>query len=216
MIERGDMSVGIVYVGNNLEYTGTIVRGFKEGLAGSGVKIVYEKIFYDRAEFPSIVKDMADVEPDAILISCNGRDGAEIFQQYARIKELPHLYSDQWSMLTDILSFAGRTTEGLILINNFSYDQNDMANDEFRRKYIDKYSINPNYAAVLAYEAVMVFYYGVEKAGFQLSAEKIKHEIITKKYFQGVYQEFSIDTFGDAFRDKSLIIVKDSEYTGYE
>ncbi|MBI9101736.1 MAG: ABC transporter substrate-binding protein [Spirochaetales bacterium] len=215
LVERGDENVAIVYSGDNVEYSGTVISGFKEGLAGSSVEVIYEEIFYDTSELHEIVNTLIEIEPDGILLSSNGRDGAEIMQQYTRIKDLPHLYSDQWMLLTDVLSFAGHTAEGLILVDNFSHDQNERDND-FKSRYFEKYSIYPNYAAVLAYEAVMVFYYGVERAGPDVNVEKIKNEIINKRHFQGVYQDFHIDSFGDGFRNESLVIIKNGEYSLYE
>jgi len=215
VIDREDKNIAILWSHTNLEYTDYVVQGLKSELKKNNVNILYEKEFSGKEDFADIVDNLLQLDLDGIVISSISKDTASIVQLYAKNGELPHLYSCQWSMATDILSFGGKTVEDMILVGTYINFIPEPAEIEFEKKYHDLFATEPNFASVYAYETIMMFAEAVKQAGRNWDIKEIKEEIIKIRKFDGVSGEVEIDKYGDVKRKKSLYIIKNNAYELY-
>lgn len=207
---RKDKRVAIILDKTNIGLTGAIAKGFKQKLANTAVEIVYDGEFSDKSEFEMLAKQISAKSPDAILVLASGIDAAGIVQQYSKIAAIPNLYACMWSK-TGIIEYGGKTVEGMLITAAYENRQPSAKEIEFINEYEKRYQTKPQYISRYSYEAVMLFAKAASLAK-ELNSDEIKAEILKMDKIAGISDDFRIDKYGDAIRQKSLFIIKDGKY----
>lgn len=212
IIKQNIRTVGLIVARENMEYTSSVARGVKETLTGSKTQIVFDLILKDEKENPATIKQIKRLRPGALVLIANGKDTANLLQQMAKQVRLPVLYGCQWSMVTKIHNFGGKIVEGMRFVGQFRNLPPTKEEVLFDDNYKNRFVIQPNFASVYAYEAVMIFAKGVDKAGLKWTVEDVKTQIVMLDSFKGVSESFRLDTNGDAVRQSSYYIIKENIY----
>lgn len=204
-------NVVFVIDGRNSTYADALMSGFEKEM-GDLSDIVKARLFFEgKDDFPSVVEALEKRKPDGLVFVASGIDSAGIIQLYAKENQLPRLYGGSWTKVTDIINYAGKTVEGMVIIDSFANMEPLDREKAFYRKYEDLYGIKPNIAAISAYESVMLIIDGIRLAG-SVDSDKVKQTILGMRDIEGIADTFHIDQYGDGVRGLSTVIVENGEY----
>lgn len=215
VIGRGDQRVALVRSSSNELYTDWFMKGVRDILLENGVTIVYDKTFSSNSEAGRIAGEIAPLSPDGIVFSSLGADAGAIIQQYAKEGGLPHLYGDEWSKNTDLLTYGGKTVESMINVGIFNDHHDKTLVADFFKRYNIVYSHEPIYFTAFAHESVMILKEALERAGDDFTVEAVKEQLMEIDDFVGIMGSLEFDRNGDSNRTKRLYIVKDLNYVPY-
>lgn len=215
VVGKGDKTVALVRSSSNDLYTDWFMSGVRDVLNEHSVSIVYDKTFSSSSELVQIAEDLLKLEPDGLVFSSLGIDAAAAIQQYAKEKSPPHLYGDEWSKTTDLLSYGGRTVESMISAGVYNSNRNKDLEKQFLERYKARYSHEPTFFASFAFEAIMILKDAIERSGKNYSINGVKTHLIEIDDFIGIMGPLDFDEYGDSSRKKRLYMVKDNQYVPY-
>lgn len=206
--QREIRSVAIVYDAKNKTYYDALLKGYEEEIGDCDSCIKKIIPFTGREDFTGVVQQLKSSEAEGFILISNGLDTAAIAQLYSRDNKLPQLFTGSWAKVTNVIEYGGRAIEGMLSVDTFANEvplEREMA---FYSRYNTLFSMQPNIAAIAAYESVMLYAAAVEKAG-SLESEDVKKAIFNMGEIEGIRDTFSIDEFGDGVRELSIFVVRD-------
>ena len=214
VIANKEENIVIILDERNIEYSGAFTKGFIDIYTDNTGLDPTVISFNDKAQFSPIIDQLININPDAILFISSGVDSAGIIQQYAKITELPQLYSSYWGKASNIHEYGGKIVEGMIIVTGYENEVKSKRELDFTEKYKDLYEINPNFAAQFSYETVMLYAQAVLN-GNSTNPEKVKTEILNLDQFEGITDSYRLDDFGDVIREQTLFIIRNNLYEFY-
>lgn len=173
----------------------------------------FEKInFKDKSDFPEVLNQLKHYKPESIVFICSGIDAASIIQQYNKnIGPLPKLYGSSWVKQSDILSYGGKTVEGMIVVDSFSLPVKSEKEKKFFYDYNARFGYDPNLSAIYSYESVKMFETGA-KLSRSFNFFDVKSALIAKRDFIGVADNYELDVNGDVKREFSLYKIINNQF----
>lgn len=196
---------------SNKAYTAEWHLIFKSRFEGLGGRIISAISFNSNEEtsFTKITRKLTASNPDGILIIASAFDTAAICQQIRKINTNPSVLSSAWGMTTDILRHGGIAVENVV----FSHISNPADNSPeylaFKKKYIERFGREPDFAAVKSYDAVNVILSAIHDSK---DITDMKSAILKKRVFKGVQGDFEIDGYGDVKSKPFLITIRESKF----
>lgn len=201
--------ITIVQNSLNTLYGNAVSEKIEETLPGNQFKKVY---FKDKSEFPEVVEMLEQHKPESIVFICSGIDAAGIIQQYKkRNAYLPELYGSSWVKQSDILSYGGKTVEGMIVVDSYSSPVKSKEEESFYNYYNKRFGYDPNLSAIYSYESLKMYETGA-KLSKSFQYFDVKTALISQKNFNGVADGFEIDSNGDAKRNLSLFKITNNQF----
>ncbi|MBI9096990.1 MAG: ABC transporter substrate-binding protein [Spirochaetaceae bacterium] len=214
VIKNNEQKVVIILDERNIEYTGAFADGFKEKYEGAtGIKLQIIS-FSDKSQLIGISHSLIEINPDALVFVSSGVDAAGIIQQYAKIADLPQLYSSYWGKASNVHEYGGSTVENMILIAGFENPIKKEKEIEFQENYRARYKIDANFAAQYSYETVLLYATAAQN-GKSTNPQTVKSEILKLEFFEGITDNYSLNEYGDVIREQTLFIIRNNEYDYY-
>lgn len=208
---REEKNIVVIADRSNIEYVEDIVIGLNNTI-NTYPNIIY---FDSKKSIPEVISKLIELKSDAYLFIAPGIDTALILQNLKKQKEVPSLYGASWVKVTNIATHGGKVVEGMVVVDHFSSNTKSKYEKAFIKKFNDRYNIPPNLPAVYTYESTNLFL-NIKKNNSSLNGVELKGQIVNSKEFQGVYDNFSINRYGDVNRKYSLYIIKDGRYEIFE
>jgi branched-chain amino acid transport system substrate-binding protein len=210
--EMGLRSVAVVYDLSNKTYTESWHENFREGFEGHGGRIIKAVTFTSGEEtsMKQVAESLLEGSPDGVAIISGALDAAMICQQIRKLNSKVSILAAEWAFTGDILRQGGSAVEGVVFVQKVDLDSTAPKYMEFKKAYADRFGREPDFAATLAYDAVIV-------ASDALARAKTKNDltkaIIEKGTYEGLQGKFFIDGNGDVQRRHYIITVKDNNFS---
>ena len=211
----GHRSVAVMYDLNNKAYTEDWINGFRKIYEGLGGRFATVKSFTssDQVLFLASVKELLAVKPDVVLIVSNAVDAAMICQQIRSINKNMPIVMSEWASTERFTELAGASAERVTVAQFINRNDASERYQKFRASYRERFSQEPGFAGVAGYDAATV---ALDATAAQKPGESLKDAIIRFKTFQGVQQQVTIDSFGDANRTTFVTEIRDGTYVTVE
>ncbi len=197
---------------SNRAYSGGFVAGFKAAFERFGGKVVSSESYLigPDAGFKNLARTMLAAKPDGLLVVASAIDTAMLCQQVRMTGSTIPLLIGGYAQTPDLLIQGGPAVEGIIAAQYMNYDSTSKFMVDFRRQFRERFGgARPSFAAVFAYEAVMV----VKDA---LSANSdpgsLKETILRRRTFLGLEGPFELNSYGDAKRTAYIVTVRNNRF----
>lgn len=206
-------NIAIIYEYNNRAYSEEVCNSFKSiiGINGGNIALKESFISSPNTDFDAISKKVIESGAKSALIVAGGLDLGIIVQKIKKVKPDMVIYSGMWGMTDDAIKKGGKSVDGCFFAG--VYDKNNQNKDflTFRRTYIETYSEEPSFSSVYTFETIKMIAKTLRSTK-DFNTSSIKEEIIRIKTFNGLQQDYSIDSFGDANRQYFLFEIQNSNF----
>ena len=205
--------IATIYDLSNRAYSEDFAANFKARFERLGGKVIAVDNFRAGPDisFKNIAKKILQTKPDGLLIVAGALDTAMICQHVRMAgSKVPVLVSG-WAQTPDLLRHGGPAVEGIIATQYVDHDSLVKPFVEFRKRYRTRFGdVEPTFAVVMGYEAVMVVKDAISK---NPDPTKLKETILKQKTFNGLQGAFEIDSYGDAKRKAYIVTVRKNRFT---
>ena len=204
-------TVSAIYDVDNRAHTETWLRAFSEAFEANGGHISIAQEFGSSQEVSLLAaaENLLIVNPDAIFVLAGSLDTALVCQHLRNHGFYGPVLTSQWSVTPEILKHAGATANGIYFIDTFSRDSPAPAYSSFRKRFEQRFSYEPGFAATFAYEAATVLLEGVKRTQ---DRKKIKDVILDIGEFSGLQSRIKFDRFGDVNRPRYFKTIRDGRF----
>ncbi len=195
------------------EYSMNLGRIFNDKFADLGGKIITTE-FYSEGDndFSFQIRKMQNSAPQAIFLPGYFSEVSKFGIQARRLGlKVPFLGTDGWDS-PRLLESAGEELEGSYFSNHFSPEIDLPAVKDFVEKYRAAYNgETPDAIAVLAYDAAMVLFDAIKRAGTD-NPQMIRKALADTKDFPGVAGPITIDENRNAIKPAVILKIEDGKF----
>ncbi len=190
-------------VGNSFEKT------YEEG--GGTVVLMHSYASGTGIEFDAIVEKLVSSGADTFLIVAGGLDLGIFVQKLRLLVPESMIYSGMWGMTSDMIRNAGRLGEGVRFPSVYDPDGTTEKWLDFRSAYLKAYKVEPGFASVYAYDAVMVAA-GVLREAAVPEPDAISEGLLSQAPYEGLQTDIPMDAAGDSARGYMLVQVRGGRF----
>jgi len=210
--DLGLKRVAVFYDTDNAAFTDTYRVGFSEVFTAAGGEIVETHEFSSQAapDFRPILTDLKNLDPDGIFIVASAFDTALIAQQARLVGVDSQLLATNWALTDDLIENGGTAVDGIVTV--VAHDENSLepAYRDFEKRFVERFSRKPTFAAGYGYEAALVLTEALRKTDGR--REGLAGALLETRDFQGVNGRISLDPYGDVSRTLYMISVRDGKF----
>lgn len=194
-------------------YSTGLADNFKKVFAEMGGELVEEQKYSNGdKDFKAQLTAIKAKNPEAIFIPGYYTDVNLISIQAREIGlNVPLFGSDGWESEKLTEGKAKEALQGSFFSTHVSSDDPSPQIQGFIKKYREKYSKEPDAMSFLAYDAGMILFDAIRRAG-DTSGEKIKAELANTKDFQGVTGIITINSQRNAVKPAVVLEIKDGKF----
>jgi branched-chain amino acid transport system substrate-binding protein len=150
---------------------------------------------------------------DAVLVVANALDSAGLCQQLRKRSGTVPIFGSDWGFTQDAVAHGGRAVEGAIFTQKVNMEDPSPAFVRFKADYQARFSRAPDFAAVLAYEAVTLLAEGLRR---DATREGLRRAILSLGSFRGLQGTLRLDGFGDVERRQFVMTIRDGRIVPLE
>ena len=187
-------------------YSVGLAEFFKPAFVEGGGKIAAEQNYTSGGtDFRAQLTAIKAAKPDAIFVPGYYNEAGLICRQ---AKELginaPIFGGDGWES-TKLAEIGGEAVEGTYFSTHFSPKQKTPAVQEFTKKFVDRYQVEPDAMAALGYDSAMLLADAIRRAG-TTDGPKLRDALAATKDFPGITGSITMDK--DRNASKSAVFLK--------
>lgn len=185
--------IAIVYDINNPSYT----KDFTDNFVNHFGKNVNFYLFPFKESDTSVrlfSKKILNYSPDAVLLITEVYTTSLIAQNLRILKPDIILLSSPWSKFQRLIENGGKRVEGLLTVDTFDGEYKGESYLKFKRKFIERFGYNPEFAAVTGFESVIIIKKAIENGA---TRQNMKDIILGIRKFEGLQGEIILNRFGD-------------------
>ncbi|MCQ2363385.1 MAG: ABC transporter substrate-binding protein [Acidaminococcaceae bacterium] len=209
----GYKNVAIIQEVSN-DYSVGLAKFFMDSFKGMGGKIV-EIANYQTGDkdFTAILTNVKAKKPDAIYAPGNFTESALMISQAHQLGLKVNFYGgDTWET-NDFLEVGGEDVEGAVLTTAFG---REVATTKEAKVFLDTFAKEfkneePSALTALAYDAYMMVYYGIQKAG-STDSVAIRNAIANNKNLPLVTGKTTLNADGDPVKGAVIKTVKNGKF----
>lgn len=211
MLERGWKNVAIL-TDVKQDYAVGLTEFFKAYFTKNGGTIVSDQSYSSGdKDFKAQLTSIRASNPQAILVSGYYNEAGLIASQARELGlNVPLLGGDGWDS-PSLVEVAGDAMEGNFFSNHFSAEDTSPAVQNFLKKFQEKYKEEPDAMAALGYDAAMLLFDAMKRAGSTDSAG-LRAAIASSKNFPGVTGSITLDEKRNASKPAVILTVKDGKF----
>ena len=211
--QQGLKKVAIIQEVSN-DYSVGLAKFFQDAYTGMGGKIV-EVANYQTGDkdFSAILTNVKAKKPDAIYAPGNFTESALLIAQAHQLGlNVPFFGGDTWET-ADFLEVGGEDVNGAVLTTAFG---REMASTQEAKDFLAAFekefkNEEPSALTALAYDAYMLVYYGIKKAG-KVDSVAIRDAIASNKALPLVTGATTLDVNGDPVKGAVIKTVKNGKF----
>lgn len=194
-------------------YSTGLADFFEKEFKNAGGEIVEVQSFSSGdKDFKAQLTAIKSKNPEAIFIPAYYTDVNLISIQSREVGiTVPLLGSDGWESEKLTEGKAKDALEGCYFSTHVSTENPDPNTQNFIKKYKEKYNSMPDAMSFLAYDAGMILFDAIKRAG-TVDPIKIKDEIAKTKDFQGVTGKISINDQRNAIKPAVILEIKGGQF----
>lgn len=212
-VRRGLGKVCMVGDADNAPYVDSFNAAFEEAFGCAGGEVVCRFSFASKreADWPALLDRAKAGGATAIVATASARDVAALAQTMtARGERLP-LLCPTWPYTREILTFGGRSVDGIVFAASYTEENDRPRFQEFLRRYRERFGAPANFAAAYAYEAVTVLAAALARTGGR--ADGLAETLVATGEQPGISGPFTLDENGDVARETFLVTIKGGRFT---
>ena len=209
--QQGISRVAVAYDLRNEAYCESWLKEYRKAFAAHGGEVILTKPYYsgDDVNFTTLAESLLKVKPDAVVVIANSLDAA-MFAQQVRKRD-PHvpIATSEWAATERLSELGGSAVEGVMIPMFMDRDSSNPSFLAFRQAYIDRFSMEPGFGGVAAFDATNVVLTAL--AGKE-NSQTLKQAILSQGSFAGVQTEIRFDKTGDAKRDTYMTTIHNGQF----
>ncbi len=184
--------------------------------ADNDVEVVISETFETGHDnfIPQLTR-IKETQPDAIFISAQQIEVIKILRQGHDLGIPTDIPFISHVLSIDEVQSAGDAAEGAITVTSWVSSSETLGNQDFVRKYTDRFGMEPSVWAAQSYTAVYILADAIRKAQSR-DSEKIAPALAEIKDVDTILGKFSFDANGDAVYDPVVLIVKNGKLEVFE
>jgi branched-chain amino acid transport system substrate-binding protein len=184
----------------------------KEFKAAGGEIIEVQSYSAGDKDFKAQLTAIKSKNPEAIFIPGYYTDVGLIAIQAREIGiTVPLFGGDGWESEKLTEGKAKNALEGCYFSTHVSTENPDPAVQNFIKKYKEKYNLMPDAMSFLSYDAGLILFDAIKRAG-STDSEKIKNELAKTKDFAGVTGRISINEQRNAVKPAVILEIKNGQF----
>lgn len=208
-LEQNNKNTLIIYDQNNIAFSQGVIDGYKSVFEAQGGQVGEEPIIdlYSDGKEDEIIERYKG--HDSVLLVLNPNDCATVAQMFYKSGIQTDFYSSPWGMISDAYKGAGKAMEGFVFASHIG-NASDPRYLAFLEKYKAYYNNEPQFVAVYAYEAAIMYFEALKNTK-DFSTKNVKESMLALKDIEGVISVLNFNDFGDIERTNYIAILKDGE-----
>lgn len=197
---------------NSMDYSVGLSESFKRSFTESGGEIVCEQSYSQGdKDFRAQLTAIKAQNPEAVLLPNYYTEAPLVVRQARQIGlDVPFVGGDGWDS-PELVTVGGEAMEGSFFSNHFSQESEKPEVREFVKAYREKYHVDPDSLAALAYDSVKIAAKAIEQAG-TTDPIPLKNAIAATKDFPGVTGQISLDENRNPTKSAVIIRVEDGKF----
>lgn len=209
--QQGISRVAAAYDRRNAAYSESWLKEYQKALAANGGEVVLAESYYsgDDVNFAKLAETLLNAYPDAVVVIANSLDVAMLAQQLRKRDRYVHISTSEWAATERLSELGGSAVEGVMIPQFMDRESNNPSFLAFRKAYIDRFSMEPGFGGVTAFDATNVVLAAL--AGKEKS-QTLKQAILSRGVFAGVQSEIRFDNMGDAKRDTYMTTIRNGQF----
>lgn len=210
-LKRGFRRISSSINQNNLGYTASWFREFKQAFESGGGKIVASPAFDSNASsLTEQIETMLAAKPDALLLIANASDTARLAQQARKHSPGIPLIGIEWAATEQLIELGGKAVEQMTIIEQFDAGSQSPRYGAFRQTYVARFGRDPAFASILAHDAATMLFDTLARREPGMS---LKEGMLKLGPFQGLQEDVQFDAHGDAQRKVYRAIIEHGHFT---
>ncbi len=197
---------------SNRAYSEGFVADFRAGFERFRGKVISSESYLigPDAGFKNLARTMLAAKPDGLLIVASAIDTAMLCQQVRMMGSTIPILIGGYAQTPDLLIQGGPAVEDIIATEYVNYDSTSKSMVDFRSQFRERFGgADPTFAAVFAYEAVMVL---KDALSANSDPKSLKETILKQRTFQGLEGPFELNSYGDAKRTAYIVTVRNNRF----
>lgn len=194
--------IAIVYDLSNPSYTKDFADHFVE-LFSKDVHFYLFPFKEDEVNIRVLSRKILNYSPDAVLLITEVYNTALIAQNLRILKPDIVLLSSPWAKFQRLIENGGKRIEGLLTVDTFDEEYMGESYLKFKKRFIERFGYNPEFAAVTGFESIMIIKRALENGA---TGQNMKDVILRMRKFEGLQGEIVLNRFGD--REIKPFVVK--------
>ena len=213
--QLGHRKAVAIYDLNNKSYTESWLKYFRSTFESLGGTMPVVQPFNSGSDpvFTDLIKEMLAVKPDMIVIIANAVDAATICQQVRKLNPLVQLALAEWAATERLLEMGGGAVEGAYADQYFNRDDTSAKFTTFLQSYRKRFTMEPGFAGIAAYDAANVALDALARTG---AGKSLRETILAAPTFQGLQQTIAFDRYGDSQRKTYVSTIRDGKFVVIE
>lgn len=209
----GLRSIAIIYNAGS-DYSIGLTENFRTAFVAKGGTIVAEEAYAkDDKDFNTQLTKIKNTNPDGIVIP-DYYETISLVASQARAMGIESLLlgGDGWDGILSMKNIDTTALEGSVFVNHYSPE--DPLIQTWATRYKEKYGIEPNAFAFLAYDTTNVILQAITEAE---STDYAKvNEKLKSIQFEGVLGHLEFDENGETVKDVGYVTIKNGAYATHK
>jgi len=204
--------VVVILDSNNLAYTEPWYQHFTTRYTQLG-GTVKDPVYFRKGEgsYRDTVEKALENTPDpvALCVITNPIDAASLTQAFKEKASDTAVITGGWANNQDLITYGGQSVEGILFTEMVDTRDKDPQFQEFSRRYKNRFSRNPSFASIQAYEAILYLHRALQ---IQKNQEPLKEALKRVKEVQGLQGTLKMNRYGDIARTQFISTVREGEF----
>ncbi len=195
------------------EYSVGLAEFFAKEFRALGGEIIDEQAYSEGDnDFKAQLTSIKSTNPELIFVPGYYTEAALISKQARELKiAVPILGGDGWDSAR-LLEIGGEAMENTFYANHYTAEDTSSVVQNFVQKYRTKYNETPDALAALGYDAGMIVFDALRRAGTTEGA-KVRDALAATKEFGGVTGSITINSERNATKSVVIIAVQGGKLT---
>ena len=209
--QQGHRRVAAVYDLRNSAYTESWLADYRDTFVALGGEIVTAEPYAsgDDTDFARLADRLLVQRPDAVLIIANSVDTAMLAQQLYKRDPTVHITAAEWAATERLTELGGKAVEGMAIAQFLDRDSKQAAYVAFRAAYVERFSLEPGFAGITAFDAANVV---LDALAEKKDGQSLKQTILARSVFPGAQSEIRFDATGDASRETYMTVIRNGTF----
>ena len=209
--QQGIRRVAVVYDLRNQAYCESWLKEYQKAFSVHGGEVAVIESYYsgDNVNFATLAESLLKVKPDAVVLIANSLDAAMLAQQVKKRDPHIHIATSEWAATERLSELGGNAVEGVMIAQFMDRESNSPSFLAFRQAYIERFSMEPGFGGVTAFDATNVVLTALADKG---SSQTLKQAILSHPTFVGVQSEIRFDEMGDGKRETYMTTIHNGQF----
>ncbi|MBF4695237.1 ABC transporter substrate-binding protein [Fusibacter ferrireducens] len=209
-VKLNDKSFVVIYDDVNKGFADELAQDFKaEIMAKTDGDATLVAIDPQKLETLEVaMAKVRELKPDAVLFATSERESAGMAEKIKVMSPEIQLYNSMWANTNELIKLGSSYVEDMIVVSDINPNGPSEAYINFKSTYMERFGEEPDFAAVYSYDAMKALIEAMSTAE-SLEPMVIKDKILEISRYDGLHGLYSIDAYGDAWREYNVFKIEE-------